>query len=65
MTRPKSKTDSKKDDVKKVALFFKEKDKGEKIAGAKPFIGLTLKNRPATEMICDCCGSSDDCCGFN
>lgn len=44
--------------------FFTNKDNGEQIPSSVAFRGLTLKNRPAYEMICDCCGSGNDCCGF-
>ncbi len=45
--------------------FFANRDNGEQIPSLTTFRGLTLKNRPAHEMICDCCGSGNDCCGFN
>lgn len=45
--------------------FFTERDSGKQIQSSAKFRGLTLKGRPAHEMICDCCGSGNDCCGFN
>lgn len=45
--------------------FFNSLNKGKSLSPARMFRGLTLKNRPAHENICDCCGSGDDCCGFN
>ena len=48
----------------KATDFFRTLDKGKQILSSRKFRGLTLKNRPAHEMICDCCGSGDDCCGF-
>ncbi len=45
--------------------FFANRDNGKQIPSSTKFRGLTLKNRPAHEMICDCCGSGNDCCGFN
>jgi hypothetical protein len=52
-------------DVKKTKEFFRKLDKGCSLPSHTKFRGLTLKNRPSHEMICDCCGSGDDCCGFN
>jgi len=53
------------EDVKKTINFFNQFDKGDQIPSDTKFSGLSLKNRPAYEMICDCCGSDSDCCGFN
>ena len=45
--------------------FFLEKSKGEQHEPESEFRGLHLKGRAGAELICDCCGDGDDCCGFN
>ena len=55
-------------DLKKTMSFFEEFDKGKGKPTSQKFSGLSLKNRSAHEMICDCCSGESgdgDCCGFN
>jgi hypothetical protein len=51
-------------DVKQATKFFQGLDNGCSLPSEVKFRGVTLKNRPPVEMICDCCGSGDDCCGY-
>ena len=51
--------------VDDVRQFFVDNSKGEQIQLESEFRGLHLKGRTGAELICDCCGDGDDCCGFN
>ncbi len=51
--------------VEEAASFFLAQDKGQQLVPSEEFKGISLKGRSAKEMICDCCGDGDDCCGFN
>ncbi|MEK6952717.1 MAG: hypothetical protein AABX29_06915 [Nanoarchaeota archaeon] len=51
--------------VSSATAFFQRLDKGSQLKPPIDFRGLKLKNRSSLEMICDCCGDGDDCCGFN
>lgn len=45
--------------------FFARLYKGEKLPAVKQFRGLQPSGHSAEELICDCCGDGNDCCGFN
>lgn len=52
-------------DADQATEFFSGLYTGESLTPIEEFRGLRLKGRSALEMICDCCGDGDDCCGFN
>jgi len=56
---------NKNDIVADVTQFFLEHTKGEQHKPQSEFRGIHLKGRTGAELICDCCGDGDDCCGFN